>query len=39
MIPVAVFEAGLWAAYALVAAGALYLLTVLVREWRTGKLW
>jgi hypothetical protein len=39
VIPEVVFSVGLWAAYAFVAVGALYLLAVLVREWRAGTLW
>lgn len=39
MIPSGIFTLGLWAAYAFVAVGAGYLLTVLVREWRAGTLW
>lgn len=38
-IPRVVFEIGLWAAAGVVAAAALYLLVVLVREWRDGQLW
>lgn len=39
MIPSGVFAVGLWAAYFFVGVAALYLITVLVREWRAGKLW
>ena len=39
MIPELWFAAGLWIAYTLVAGGAVYLLVVLTREWRAGRLW
>jgi hypothetical protein len=39
MIDVTVFTASLWIAYALVAASAVYLLVVLLREWWGGNLW
>lgn len=39
MISSDIFGPGLWIAYVLVAAGAFYLLAVLAREWRDGKLW
>ena len=38
-VPQMVFDAGLWFAIAAVTAGAVYLLIVLVREWRRGELW
>lgn len=38
-IPEYAFSAGLWIAVALVAAGAVYLVVVLVREWRNDSLW
>lgn len=38
-IPSDVFTIAVWAAYAGVAAGALYLLVVLVREWIRRELW
>lgn len=38
-IPLIAFEAGLWIALSLVAAGAVYLLVVLLREWRSDSLW
>lgn len=38
-IPQDLFVVALWAALAAVATAALYLLVVLVREWRRGELW
>ena len=38
-IPRLLFEIGLWAAVAGVAAGAVYLLSVLAYEWRHKELW
>ena len=38
-VPQLVFEVGLWAALAAVGAGAVYLIVVLVREWRRKELW
>ena len=38
-IPLSVFTAGLWLALMGVAAGALYLLVILIREWRSDSLW
>ena len=39
MIPRAIFELGLFAAYAGVGLGTLYLVVVLIREWWRGELW
>lgn len=39
MISVTIFTLGLWSAYVVVAAGAIHLLVVLVREWREKTLW
>lgn len=39
LIPVGLFEAGLWLAVVLVGAGSAYLLTILVKDWRDKKLW
>ena len=39
VIPETVFAIALWTAYGLVAAGAVYLAVVLVREWRSKTLW
>lgn len=39
MIPGALFGVGLWLAYALVAAGAGFLVAAFVGEWRKGELW
>ena len=38
-IPGAVFDGMLWLALVGVALGAVYLLVVLVKEWRSGQLW
>jgi len=38
-IPEEVFTIAVWAAYISVAAGSLYLLIVLVREWIRRELW
>ena len=38
-VPQLLFEVALWSALAVVGAGAVYLLVVLVREWRRGELW
>ena len=38
-IPAFVLSSLVWAAYLLVAAGSLYLLIVLVKEWLTGDIW
>ena len=34
-----IFSAALWLAVAIVACGAVFLLVMLVREWRQGRLW
>jgi hypothetical protein len=39
MIPTALFGLALWGAYLLVGAGALFLLAMLVKEWRKNELW
>lgn len=39
MIPDALFGFGLWIAYVLVAAGAVFLLMMLVKEWKNNELW
>ena len=38
-IPPLLFELALFAAVAGVGSGAIYLLVVLVREWRSGEIW
>lgn len=38
-IPGTVFDGMLWLALVGVALGAVYLLVVLVKEWRSGQLW
>lgn len=38
-IPSGLFSIMLWGALAIVAAAAIYLLAVMVREWRSGSLW
>jgi len=38
-LPEPLFTLMIWAAVVAVAAGALYLLWVLIREWRQGNLW
>jgi hypothetical protein len=38
-IPQWLFSTMIWAAVGAVGAGALYLVLVLVREWRQGNLW
>lgn len=39
LVPNALFVVGLWCAVVAVSVGASYLLTILVKEWRAGKLW
>lgn len=39
IVPASVFSFALWAALSVVAVAAIYLLVVLVREWRDGTLW
>jgi hypothetical protein len=39
MIPVAVFSIALWLALGCVGAAAIYLLIVLLGEWKRGELW
>jgi hypothetical protein len=39
MIGVGLFELGVLAAYVGVVAGTIYLVVMLVREWRRGELW
>lgn len=38
-LPEPLFSIGLWFAFAVVAADAVYLLATLIREWRKGELW
>jgi hypothetical protein len=39
VIPETVFVVMLWAALVIIAGGAVYLLAVMIREWRDGNLW
>lgn len=39
MVPEALFTVALWGSLGGVSLGAVYLLVVLVREWRDGDLW
>lgn len=39
MIPEIVFTIMLWAAVVIIAGGAVYLLAVMIREWKDGNLW
>jgi hypothetical protein len=38
-VPAFIFDGMLWSALVGVALGAVYLLVVLVREWKSGQLW
>jgi len=38
-IPAWLFEVVIWASVIGVAIGALFLLAILIREWRAGRLW
>ena len=39
IVPAWMFSLALWSSLFVVAAAAVYLLVVLVREWRDGRLW
>lgn len=39
MIPSTLFGLGLWVAYVLVGTGAVFLLVMLVKEWKKSELW